>query len=86
MSVSAEFCGYIRVPFAYEAEEPEDEFIGADNPDMERLCSLEYPEGWKFHEHYFTPVASIAVLECDHLPDQKEIEKIELILEGEYDG
>jgi len=85
MSINAEFCGYIRVPFSYEAEEPEKEFESADNPDFERLSSLEYPKGWSFHEHYHTPIMSIAVMECDHLPDQKEIEKIELILEGELD-
>jgi len=83
MSIDAEFCGYVRVPFSYDAHEPESEFADCANPDLERLVSLKYPSGWALHEHYMTPIMSVAVMECDHLPTEDEIKQIELILEGE---
>ena len=83
MSISAEFCGYVRVPFSYNASEPEPEFESADNPDLERLISLKFPSGWALHEHYMTPIMSVAVMECNHLPTEDEVKQVELILEGE---
>jgi hypothetical protein len=74
MKNTAEFLGYIKVPFDFETEEETDHY--------DLVSALEFPKGWDFSEYYCSPIASVIIFECDHLPTEEEIQTIEKTLRG----